>query len=352
MMFDSTRPFGTEIELNALDGRDSPEVDGKLPEGIDHVGNLVAQYTKSYIEIRKWGPTHHNSFWVVKPDGSCGMEVCSPVLRGIRGIRHVCGVIGRLAEDPLIEADDRCSFHVHAGVEDLSGESIGTILAWWVKCEATLLAAMPNRRKMNRYCRQAGLTDYFAHDRDIDPYGLISFMGGSKYWTANTFHLVAGRRKAMEFRIMDEKACLDPEGAFNWVVLCLHFMERAICRGWPRPYQDGDPWSSFLWLDPDDVWRFLGFDGRVRLCPVLSRVREWLALRWWSNQSDGMGGPWSCEARSAALGQAARIVKSVLEVRHGSEAGVEPGLRRDAGRDRPPDERPGEGVGPLHGAAG
>jgi hypothetical protein len=319
LTFDSTRPFGAEIELNALDGRDRPEVEGRLPEGIDHVGHLLAQHTKSYVEIRKWGRTDHNSCWVVKPDGSCGIEVCSPVYRGLFGIGRVCDVIDLLAQDPLIEADSRCSLHVHAGVEDLSNEAVGTVLAWWIKCEASLLDAMPNRRKLNNFCRQIGLTDKFSHELDVGPYELVAALGASKYWTANTYHLVDGSRRTMEFRIMDEGGCIQRENAWNWTIFCLHFIERAVARGWPRPFADGDPWTSLLWLDPEDVWRFLGFAGQLRLCPVLSGVRDWLIQRWVRGGGDRrMLGPWCEESRRAASAEVSRLVNG--EVADGKAA--------------------------------
>lgn len=324
--FASVRPFGAEVEVNAFDGRDRPEVEGDQPLGMDYVGSLIAHSTKSYVEVRKWNHTHGNSIWVVKPDGSCGLEVCSPVLRGLRGVAAVGRVVEALAGDEMVTADERCSLHVHVGVPGVPWDRLGAILAWWVKCEACILEAMPAGRRRNRFCRQIGLTDAVSHKGGITPEGLVRLLGQNKYWTANSFHLIQGNRSTLEFRVMDGGACLNAYDCRNWVMLVLHFVERALGRGWPEPYREDDPFSSFLWLDPRGVLRFLGFDGPV--CPVLARVRDWLLGRW-AVPREALGGAWDAAARAGARREVRELLTNQKEMSD-DQVGREPDLGRAA----------------------
>ncbi|MGH7174817.1 MAG: hypothetical protein ACREGR_00460, partial [Minisyncoccia bacterium] len=225
------------------------------------------------------------------------------------GLRQIVKVQTAMQADPLIQADERCAFHLHVSTDKLDWEDIGTVLAWWIKCETTMLHAVPRHRKRSKFCRQIGLT--MTHDQKISPHELVRLLGENKYATVNTYHQVNGRRATMEFRIMDNRLCLDPELSAPWILLCLHFVDRALAKGWPKPFRDGDPWSSFLWLDPKDVLSFLGFDGKVVLCPILKRVRRWLIEQWrmCGDWTGDLGGVWSDEARMPAHAEVFNILE-------------------------------------------
>src|SRR5688572_42655 len=182
LKFNYDRRFGVEIELNSLDRRDfkaRPLRQGELPEGTNYIATLLMENLRSPVRINKWNYTHNNfAEWVVKPDSSCGIEVCSPAFKGWTGLKQVVKTIDILEADPKILVDDRCSFHVHVNVMDCLSRikrtgmgfnssgyewsksyDLAAILAWWTKCEPVFLDSVPADRKRSRYCMAIGSTD-------------------------------------------------------------------------------------------------------------------------------------------------------------------------------------------------
>lgn len=281
LSLDSNRRFGVEIEINAFDMRSRPFVEGDLPEGIQYVGNLIQKITEERVLIHAWGNDHHNDVWIVKPDGSCGMEVCTPVMKGWNGLIRTCKVIDEFSKNEKITSDQRCSFHVHVDVSDLNEWQLASVITWWVKCEPVFLDSVPACRKKNQYCQCLGQTDIFDNIEDglFPPEVLLVKLGRCKYYTINTFHYHNKKRKTIEFRIMDNECCLDPWMAKNWIRLIIHFVESAIKRGIPIRYEFGNKWSGYSWLDPFDVFDFLGFSGEYDLSPGLQQVKSWFITR-------------------------------------------------------------------------
>jgi hypothetical protein len=305
---DHCRRFGVELEYNSTNGEDHQPLRDSMPEGTRYIANLVRKITNDSVLVHKWNHDHHNECWIAKPDGSCGFEICTPVLKGGRGIRKISKVIDKIAQDSLIKSDDRCSVHVHVEMSDLDIEQIASVVAWWIKCEAVFLDSVPPRRKKNRYCQHLGITDLFEHDVDYAAYNLIKKIGGCKYYTVNTFHMSEGKRCTMEFRILEEEGCLDSEMTANWIKLVLHFVDCAAKRGLPSKYRSGSPWSGLLWLDPIDVMKFLKFDQS--LSEELSGVRNWfidrLVEHTMSSEVNNITGR---EARKFAYSQTVSLAK-------------------------------------------
>jgi hypothetical protein len=315
---DYYRRFGAEIEINALDGRSRPPGE-KLPDGIFYISQMLASKLQSRVEVAKWHHTHHNTGWVVKPDSSCGMEVCSPVSKGTKGLDNICRVVEYLHDDPLVVADERCSFHVHVEVNDLSSDELASVLAYWVKCETVFLDSTPPLRKRNRYCQQLGISDIFEHDSTFTPNQLIAKLSTYKYFSLNTYHFYKGRRPTIEFRIAENQACRSPHYVRNWIRLIIHFVECAKKTPFPGPYQEGNPWSSYLWLEPKDVFTFLGFrPGQSKLSPEMAQTRDWLLVRLLLNITPtGLPGVWSDEVRSAAHEQVIELANE-LQINSGN----------------------------------
>lgn len=277
------RRFGTEIEINALDGLSKPVAEGALPDGIHYVGNLVQKTTGDRVVVHKWGHDHNNDKWVIKPDSSCGLEVCSPVSKGWHGLKRICQVVEAFAGDSKIVADSRCSLHVHMDVSDLSADQLAAVISWWIKCEPVFLDSVPPSRKKNRYCQFIGLWEMFEHDSVFSIEQLVKKLGSSKYGSLNTFHLKMGKRQTIEFRIMEGECCKNPYMVKNWVRLLVHFVERAYRTGVPLPFKDNDPWTGWCWLDPQEVFKLLGFDGEYDLSPGLRQVKSWFLSRLMKN---------------------------------------------------------------------
>src|SRR2546423_1143033 len=119
------RRFGIELEINAFDGKNRPDP-GQKPAGIEQGGMLVAKHSSESVDIRDWEHTKNNDVWVIKPDSSCGMEVCTPVYKGWAGLKRACEVVEAFHRDPKIKVDNRCSVHIHIEVADLSNDQLAS----------------------------------------------------------------------------------------------------------------------------------------------------------------------------------------------------------------------------------
>lgn len=281
--FSSTRKFGVEIELNAFDKKARPDP-GHNVAGIEHVCNLITKNTEEGAEVHGYEHTNNNRKWIVKPDSSCGMEVCSPPLRGWTGLEKLCKVITKIAEDPQIESDSRCSVHLHVDVSDLDETKIAEIASNYIKCEPVIFDAMPDQRKKNRYCQSIGMTSLFEHDEKFNPQTIISRLGDIKYYSINTKSVKArsSDRCTMEWRLIEGAGCQDAFLVKNWVRFVLHFMEMSILHGQYKEYRKDDPSTGMCWLDPEDVLRFLGFSNNPKqfdLSNGLQQVRAWFLAR-------------------------------------------------------------------------
>jgi hypothetical protein len=302
--FDYCRRFGSEIEVNAFDGQSSPAQEGVQPDGIQHVAQIVATATRGRCEIYTWlagqKATDFNTIWMLKPDGSCGMEICSPVSKGLYGINQGARVITALRDSRIVQADSRCSLHIHVDVSDLTTEQVAAVLAHWVKCEYTMLLAMPDHRKKNRYCQPIGMSDLLRADSIMSPDSIITWLGMYKYYTANAFHYKNGKRPTLEFRIADEEACKNPEYYRNWHKLVLHLVETAVASGMPKTYNKDDPTSGYSWLTPSEVMRFLNFEGAVDLCDELKETCTWFKSRVLKYAQSSLGGIWDAKVYQSA----------------------------------------------------
>lgn len=274
--------FGVEIELDALDGRDfaaRPLSPGEMPAGLDLVVRIVSDLGLE-VEAHSWRHNHNSSIWVCKPDASCGMELCSPVLDESR-LGEVCAVLEALNSRPEITAGPNCSVHVHVDVSPLLGSSIEasdslcSVLAWWVKCEPVLLDSVPARRKESRFCRCIGFTDLFDHEDEVIPCVLVNKLK-DKYLTLNTHHLMARKRNSIEFRILE--GTKDSFLCSSWVLFVLNFVKKSSVAGLP---------SDYTWLSLEHVESLL--DSGACSAWLRQRILENSAgshSRFWRVRSD------------------------------------------------------------------
>lgn len=317
LQFDYLRRYGVEIEVNAADGKDHIPSD-KMPEGIEVVGNIVSRTLGEQTQIKSWRDslTHYDKTgigcWLVKPDGSCGMEICSPVSKGWKGLNAICMIVDALLSD-RIQADSRCSLHVHVEVNDLSVEELAAVITYWIKCEAVFMDAFPDIRKNNKYCQYIGLCDWIKPDTVMGPEELIRFFGNQKYTSINTYHLNKGKRPTIEFRIADNTFCRNSFYAKNWIRLVLHFVEMAKKLPLATKYVPGDPWSSYLWLDPKDVFKVLGWDGSHELSAGMKQVRNWFLVKIIENLGRSSLGVLSLAGRRVAHAQVFEIIQSYID---------------------------------------
>jgi hypothetical protein len=280
------RRFGVEIELNTLNGviKKCDEENGEIPLGADLVACLVRRATRSCVEVHGWHATHNNDNWIVKPDSSCGIEVCSPILKGWTGLKSLMKVV-EAVNGAGLSADNRCSMHVHVNISDLTKRQLAAVLAYYIKCEHVIMDSVPYRRKNNRYCEFIGSSDAFHVNFPMDSEEIIARVSTAKYYSVNAYHFMKGggftwknnRKQTVEFRIGDNGMCLSPFDTKNWIRFLLHFVEVTKSLPLPKDYLAGDPWSSLLWLDPEDVFKVLKFNEP--LSDGMKQVRDWFIDR-------------------------------------------------------------------------
>lgn len=301
------RRFGVEVELNTLDGAIRRLDDKKrdIPNGADYVANIIRKTLRKTSRIYGWHSTHNNNDWIVKPDSSCGIEVCSPILKGWSGLYDLIKLVQAFRQSK-VRADSRCSFHVHVNIGDLNERQLGSVLAWYIKCEPVFMDAMAKHRRMSRYCQMIGMTDLFWDSFPLSISTILGRVSAVKYYSVNTYHFLKGggfdalsRKPTIEFRAAEHDACLDPMYVKNWVRLLLHFIEVTKDRPMPKDYKQGDPWTGLLWLDPKDAFRVMRFDEP--LSDGLNQVKQWFLARLFDQGFDsGATGLWSKECRKFA----------------------------------------------------
>lgn len=309
----SIRRWGAEIEICSFDGIARGSND-KPPEGIDHIGNFVREITGDHVDIKGWQLTHNNEGWVIKPDSSAGIEICSPVFKGWGDLHKLCRLVEGFRQNDSVVADNRCSFHLHANIQEMNKEQRAKLIAYYIKCEPIFMDSVPFKRKTNKYCQLIGASQLISHDSPVDYDFLISSLGKTKYTSFNVFHLKNQHRDTCEFRIAECEACTDPFFIKNWVKLLLHFIERTQAFSLPPSYEKGNQWSSYLWFDLLDVLKLLGFDGKYNLSPACKQTRNWFLARLNENilsePSDIM---WGINSRKLAYNQLQKVIKQVEE---------------------------------------
>lgn len=274
------RMIGVEIELNSLDNRDflsNPLLRGEMPFGIEQVSRLISNIGLE-SEVHSWQYDHGNKKWSCKPDASCGIEVCSPVLRFCE-LDQIFDVLDTINREDSIKADNRCSFHVHV---DLSDDEVGSVLAWWIKCEHVFMDFATAHRKNNKYCRGVGLTSLFNSDDPVIPCVLVKKMS-DKYLTTNSFHFFNKKRRSIEFRLAE--GTKNSEFASNWIALIFCFIDACKESGLPKDY---------VWLDTNEVLDFIFKNATAPL-------KKWFLERLLSNCLAGSCFPFDKETRRHAF---------------------------------------------------
>lgn len=260
------RPLGVEIELNLIEDN--------LKETIDYVCCLINNLGLNCLS-QGWSYNHNNTAWICKPDSSCGIEVCSPVLKNLFDLKKVLDVF---KSDPKIKVDKRCSVHVHFSIEDLDLNALQSVLIWWIKFEHIFMDFADLERKDNQYCRCIGMTDIFDHEEFVAPHLVISKLS-NKYLSLNTYHFQNRKRKAIEFRLAE--GTKDFEFVFNWVRLLDSFI---------GVFKDKKIPDNYCWEDPSVFFKFMDFENRNLL-----EVKKWFINRLVNNYSND--GYWSLENR-------------------------------------------------------
>jgi hypothetical protein len=276
--YNSDRRFGVELEFNAFDKLSRTQNANNLPNGIWFFGNVISETLKTDVEINKWHNTHNNKKWIIKPDSSCGIEVCSPPNFPEQGLKSICKVIDAYKKIPFIEADSRCSFHVHIEIEDFIYQDVIFLIQKWIQMESFFFMFTNSNRFANNYCKFLGLThDFICNNVDFTKSFYLDICE-SKYFSINLCNYKKKKKKTVEFRIMGPEACLNSEDAFNWIALCISFVNS--CKKENNKYVT---FTDFEYMTIKESLDFINIENSFKGL----NIKNWLVKKL--NQSlDGM----------------------------------------------------------------
>lgn len=236
---------------------------------------------------RGWSETRRNAYWHVKYDSTCGpkgkykdygWEVASYIGCGHRDIKSISGLASWLS-DHSVEVNRNCGLHIHIDAEDLSPESMGNLMARWLKVEPHLFHICDARRNGSEYCkpirdRYGSRLIYYDPTRlrhfwqDMAPYEYHTHNNPEKKYSLNTVGYAMGQiiphydRSTIELRMPECQ--LHTEHVENWIRLILNFVE--MCKESSPPFDLAPATSvseflSFLGLQESD--RFVILDKKL-----------------------------------------------------------------------------------------
>jgi hypothetical protein len=224
MFFCSERRFGVEIEYNAIDGSSkSSDIDG-LPCGIYMFADVVKDAINKNVEVNKWHSTNNNKNWIVKPDSSCGLEICSPPNYSLEGIKEVENVIDGISNKKHFESDSRCSLHVHVEIDDFNYSQILFLIQSWIQYEPVFFLMARKDRLFNNYCKPISFCfDFFLNDLRNSSL-IYESICENKYFAINLCSYKKKKKKTIEFRIMGSDGCISSSVCSAWCKILLSFV--------------------------------------------------------------------------------------------------------------------------------
>ena len=263
--------FGVEIELNSFESNFDQE--HLEPFGIRYAAEIVKNTINANVEVTAWHTTINSDRWITKPDSSCGIEICSPVLKGDAGLKSLTDVIKSIKKDGRFESNLNCSFHVHFELSSKDTSFISSLIVNWIRCELFFFLLVPNFRKENKYCQIIGMTDIFPEKIKLTKDLIFNKISEYKFYSLSLYHFKFSNRNTVEFRIMDNSACLDYELAENWILLLNKFINKSSKS--EVFDKDGYLLNPLVWLDIKDVFDFLDIKNDKILFPfVKKRIKK------------------------------------------------------------------------------
>jgi hypothetical protein len=107
------------------------------------------------IQVESMGYSHDTTpHWKIVNDGSCGLELVSPVLDGEAGLEEV-RIAAAALEAAGAKVDKRCGLHVHFDACTMNLKAVKNLFKLWLKFEDVLDTFQPQSRRgnANTYCR-------------------------------------------------------------------------------------------------------------------------------------------------------------------------------------------------------
>jgi hypothetical protein len=190
------------------------------------------------IQVEAEGYTHRTTpHWKIVTDGSCGLELVSPVLEGEAGLEEV-RIAAAALEAAGAQVDKRCGLHVHFDARSMSIKAIKNLFKMWLKFEDVLDTFQPASRRgnTNGFCRtnlDHSIVDALNHQgqcrqmfRQIDACRSVEDIKEiypSRYRKLNVHSYF--RHQTLEVRHHSGTTC--PEKITNWVRLMARLFDAA-----------------------------------------------------------------------------------------------------------------------------
>ena len=218
------------------------------------------------LRVADWEHTHNNNReWVVKRDGSCGWEICTPKSKTVADMDRVCKVLDacRLVGGCV---GPNTGVHIHFECRDMDASIMGRVVAYWVKSEGMLFWALPRKRRANRYCMHLSRAAEIKSRASYGPEDLVRMTGSSRYRALNLKPWLSDCGR-IEVRVIE--GLIDGEEVRNWTSYFLYWIGLAAASDFPR---------DLRWWGLDDFMNWMGWARRPD--GPLGDLRDWWLRRF------------------------------------------------------------------------
>ena len=251
--------FGIELEYNSFSENQD---ENKLPLGILEAANILIESINKNVYVSNWHTTVGNDYWILKPDSSCGFEICSPILKNNKNLIEIKKIIKAIRKKGIFLSDKRCSYHIHFELNNTTNNFLSNLIISWVRLELFFFSLLPNLRKQTNYAQMLSLSPLFFFNKEqgldsfiINQDMVVNYIKDYKFYSINLYHFKKSNRNTIEFRIMDSSACLNEEYAYYWILLFNKFME--VCNN-INYFNNGILDLNYVkWLSTEEAFDFL-----------------------------------------------------------------------------------------------
>lgn len=185
-------------------------------------------------------------YWVLKEDGSCGLELNTPATRDIsiihKELKYLFKIINSFSNSSPLDHPD-CGLHIHVGLpRELSRGKLSEILTDWVFFSTVIQKYVDCDRWNSSYCLPVS-KELIRRVRDGNSF--------DRCYALNVWPATYRDTRTIEVRLSDGTS--DPDRLFAWAEFCRHFIAAAI-RGKDRPKVASER-SLFQWIKLPERFR-------------------------------------------------------------------------------------------------
>lgn len=232
--------FGVEVEFNAVPGTRQgswTQDDVTFHLNQSSIPNLVAA-------VASYGQ-RANGKWLVKVDGSCGLELVTPVLSTYGDLETLKKAVLTL-KALNFQADSRCGLHVHFGFNHLAPDVRQRVLKFLMRYEAAFFALAPERRSRSTFCApltgeiRNAIKSGLAQAPHLHDIAVLANFGRYLWINGQAF----SKHGTIEVRL--QEGTLDPELIIGWVLLFQQVLDAVVNGGVDVCYGEAKASSKYM----------------------------------------------------------------------------------------------------------